>query len=176
VAIVYFIMNWINGKGYVGWTVKTVDQRWSEHRGGYGSAERLRRAIKKYGFQNFFVQEIESGLTAEQAKQMEKWWIARLATFGQGYNQTAGGDGSIGRVWTPEQRKQISDKKRGIPLGRPQWNTGKRLSAAHCQKLSDFLLEHQGNLGSERSSPLSPILSAVLRCGVFQDQRIWKHD
>src|SRR5581483_4060429 len=135
-------MNLINGKGYVGWTVKTVDQRWSEHRGGYGSAERLRRAIKKYGFQNFFVQEIESGLTAEQAKQMEKWWIARLATFGQGYNQTAGGDGSIGRVWTPEQRKQISDKKRGIPLGRPQWNTGKRLSAAHCQKLSDFLLEH----------------------------------
>ena len=83
-----------NIKGYVGCcpSGQIVEKRFKEHLGLFGGAKHLTNAIKKLGKEWFQVEQIDAGNTPEQALELEKFWIARLGTFGSGYNMTVGGD------------------------------------------------------------------------------------
>lgn len=93
---IYKITNQINGKSYIGKTLKTVADRWKDH---ISESQRVRQehrplysAIKKYGIENFVIEEIESCSDLELSDR-ERYWIEYFGTFKYGYNATIGGDG-----------------------------------------------------------------------------------
>lgn len=93
---IYQITNLINGKQYVGKTLKTVEERWREHKGDYLRSRNEKRplysAMRKYGINNFKVEVLEE-VNEESVNEREIYWIESLRTFKYGYNATKGGDG-----------------------------------------------------------------------------------
>jgi group I intron endonuclease len=98
---IYLITNKDNGKKYVGLTLKTIAKRWKEHCWwAFNKPKKDNRvlscALRKYGAELFLIEKIDSAATLNEANQKEKEWIAKLKTFGEGYNMTEGGDGIVG--------------------------------------------------------------------------------
>lgn len=95
-AYIYTITNKSNHKQYVGKTNRTVEQRWKEHLleiDQERSKNRpLYRAMRKYGVDNFVIEELEE-VDLSEAEEKEKYWIETLRTYKNGYNATLGGDG-----------------------------------------------------------------------------------
>lgn len=95
---IYCITNKINNKKYIGLTTKTIEHRWKEHIAAANSTQSskdfaLHRAIRKYGIDNFIVEEIDTAKTEEELKYKESYYIGKYNTFGSnGYNMTYGGD------------------------------------------------------------------------------------
>ena len=59
---IYCIMNKVNGKKYIGQTIRTIKQRWGDHlrKQKYNKDNQyLYTAMQKYGKENFSIQEIE---------------------------------------------------------------------------------------------------------------------
>lgn len=94
---IYKITNSINSKVYIGQTAYSLKKRFSEHINRAKSEPSITRplynAIRKYGAENFIIEEIESNLTKEEANIREQYWIKYFNSFkGNGYNATEGGD------------------------------------------------------------------------------------
>lgn len=94
---IYKITNNINGKIYIGKTSNTIQERWHEHKSDYKKRVEEKRplysAMKKYGIENFSIEEIEFVATDAIASERETYWIELLGSFKYGYNATKGGDG-----------------------------------------------------------------------------------
>jgi len=93
---IYKVTNNINGKIYVGKTLHSIEKRWKEHCLDY-KKERcekrpLYRAMKKYGQNNFSIEQLEE-CDADILNEREIFWIEKLGSFKHGYNATIGGDG-----------------------------------------------------------------------------------
>lgn len=122
--IVYLVRNTLNGKGYVGKTVRTLDQRWKEHvyHAAVGDDEMaLYDAIRKHGPEAFVHEELErlsDGSTPADLNTAEIGWIERLGTYGRGYNMTRGGDGIAGWKHRDETKRRMSEARLGKKLGR----------------------------------------------------------
>ena len=95
-AYIYKITNKINNKCYIGKTLKTIEERWKEHCKDYLRRSKEKRplysAMKKYGIENFKVEEIEQ-CSESIVNEREKYWIEYYSSFKNGYNATLGGDG-----------------------------------------------------------------------------------
>jgi group I intron endonuclease len=107
----YIITNIVNKKQYVG-IATNPDRRWIEHRCGHGSIL-VYQAIKKYGLKNFQFETMHEGIEQE-IKELEILSIQTLETRApNGYNLTAGGEGSWG--WSPseETRRKMSLARKG---------------------------------------------------------------
>lgn len=144
--LIYLISNTVNGKTYVGQTVKRLKKRWIEHlcAARTGSKLPLHCAIRKYGDQAFEVKELARATSFEELSALEQEWIARTDSFKRGYNCTVGGEGShgfkhspealakmkarVGWKHTPEARARISEAGRGRKMTE---HNRERLRAAH---------------------------------------------
>lgn len=84
-----------NGKMYVGITSRKPEYRWRDGY-GYTKSSHLWSAIQKYGWDNFQHEIIASGLTKEEAGNMERLLIDRLGLMDprHGYNMSIGGEGA----------------------------------------------------------------------------------
>lgn len=95
---IYKITNIINQKEYIGKTVKTVEERWKEHKYDYKKDRCKNRplysAINKYGIENFIIEQIEE-VDIKDLSNREIYWIEYYHTFSNGYNATLGGDDKI---------------------------------------------------------------------------------
>lgn len=124
---IYLITNKINGKRYVGQTVYTTYQRWTEHiqdskRNRSNSI--LHKAIQKYGKKSFIVKPILINIAENDLDRLESIWIKRLDTFiPHGYNMTTGGVGVRHYRHTDATKKKLSEKIKGTSL-----NHGKAIS------------------------------------------------
>lgn len=110
-GVVYLIINLVNGKKYVGQTIKTVAKRFNEH-----SHEKtfIGRSIRKHGKENFRYGVIESCTSKSEMDYWEKFFIANLKTKPpNGYNLTDGGEGCTG--FAEEVRAKMSVKHKGVP-------------------------------------------------------------
>lgn len=116
---IYAITNRINGKQYVGRT-NDFRRRYNEH---FGTAKEgclvLRRAMHKYGKENFTMKSIFEIRTNNLQtldfllNSMEQYYIRRYDTFRYGYNATIGGEGTSGMVVTEENRKKRAAALKG---------------------------------------------------------------
>lgn len=93
---IYKITNSINGKVYIGQTSRSIERRWKEHCCPSEQCPLLKKAIRKYGKENFSIVQIDSAIDREEANAKEKHWIAFYdsANSEKGYNLSLGG--SIG--------------------------------------------------------------------------------
>lgn len=99
-GFIYKITNNVNQKIYVGQTSRNIEKRFNEHitsalRGDYHSL--LGKAIVKYGWQNFSIEEIEK-VPISKLDEREKYWIQVLNSRNTdiGYNISIGGKGVLG--------------------------------------------------------------------------------
>lgn len=100
-----------NGKRYIGITGQKPKERWRINGNGYNPQKLMRRAIKKYGWENVKHLIVAEGLSAHDAGELEKKIIARYNTTDPdfGYNQSTGGKNSpIGVKRSDETRKKLS--------------------------------------------------------------------
>lgn len=159
--MIYLVTNLLNGKKYIGKTIKGVARRWQLHVAAatHGSLFPLHRAIRKYGAQGFSLEVIDAGPFPSDCAlaAAEIYWIARHQSVGRGYNATHGGEGGIHTAETREkQRLAAIGNKRACGAVRSAdfraklraANLGKTLSPEHRAKLS---AAHKGKVISEES-------------------------
>lgn len=95
-AYIYKIENNINGKVYIGKTLKKPEERWKEHVRDSQKADSQNRplyqAFRKYGIDNFVLSIIEE-CCPDSINEREIFWIEAFGSFKNGYNATFGGDG-----------------------------------------------------------------------------------
>ncbi|MCK9458415.1 MAG: NUMOD3 domain-containing DNA-binding protein [Proteobacteria bacterium] len=130
--IIYRITNKINDKKYIGFSSKSLEERWNKHLrdAKAGRDTYLCRAIRKYGGDNFDREVIYTGDDISYTKYVmeNKFIIENEAhcTTGKGYNMTMGGDGTLDHTHSESTRRQMSIS-----------HTGMRLSESAKQKLSE---------------------------------------
>ncbi len=130
---IYKITCLVNGKFYVGKTKQKLSRRITQHK--YDSKKGslgLGAAIRKYGWENFTVEVIET-CPIDKLNEREIFFIAELNSKSpNGYNLTDGGDGGRGLSPNKETRDKISAKLKG----RPAHNKGQKMSAETCARMS----------------------------------------
>ena len=93
-GLIYIITNSINDKVYIGQTIQTLKSRWQEHcRKSCSKNEtnmHIKRAIYKYGKENFSIRELER-CRIEELDEREIYYISLYNSYLNGYNSTKGG-------------------------------------------------------------------------------------
>jgi hypothetical protein len=120
-AIVYKASNIMNGKIYIGQTIRSLEQRKSAHASSakQGSNLRFHQAIRKYGIDLFDFQILfESDLESVRKKEEEFILQFDSTNFEKGYNARPGGCGGF---IIPEHKI----KSWRAQLGRPASQNGK---------------------------------------------------
>lgn len=116
---IYKIINKINGKFYIGQTTCSINHRFYLHKKKMDSPK-LKNAFLKYGFDSFYIEEIDIAYSESELNNKEIYWIKTMNAIEDGYNIDFGGT-----VRNPEVGKKIS-----------QSLTGKKLSKERCLALS----------------------------------------
>jgi len=149
---IYKLINKINNKFYIGKTVKSLKQRFNGHKAhaNRGSKYHVHRAMRKYGYDNFQIELIESVEDEQTLNEREIYWISELNPH---YNTHSGGQGGSlkGRPdITGEKREKWLQHWR--QLGKTPWNKGKtglggyKHSKPKSQEHREVLSEIQKNL------------------------------
>lgn len=149
---IYKITNLKNNKIYIGKTINSVEDRFKRHLNDALSERldtHLARAIRKYGKENFIVEELEDIQDLEKLNDREIYWIAFYNSYEKGYNETIGGDG--GNTYskkTPEELEIIKEKLRKTKMGSNNPNarpvkiknieTGEELHFGSAAKVRDY--------------------------------------
>lgn len=96
---IYKITNCLNGKIYIGQTRQPIEKRFLQHR---NADSPLGQAIRDCGIENFTIEVIEECTTPDTARQQEMFWVKALnCRVPNGYNQSAGGEGTFPRKTKP---------------------------------------------------------------------------
>jgi group I intron endonuclease len=122
--IVYKITCKTNNKIYIGQTNKTLEERLRKHFNfAFTEVERSKnhkfaRAIRKYGKEAFYIEEIERVNSQEELDEREFYWINYYNAVEEGYNSRAdkgkcGGD-TLSQHWNKDE---ISEKLRASKVG-----------------------------------------------------------
>lgn len=141
-GLIYKVTNKLNGKCYVGQTVKTADTRWKEHKAAAkrGEGYLIGRALRKYPDEVFVWEIIVKDVPILFLDSFEKYWINHHNAFKIGYNCDAGGKGRSG--FSPsEATKALWSKQR---KGKEPWNKGKTTP--------DFVKKKQSEAAANRKS------------------------
>ena len=95
---IYKIYNNINDKIYIGKTVSTLEERFTQHKRDSIRTRCEKRplydAMNKYGKEHFFIELIEE-CDLQDLSTREIYWIEKFNSYHYGYNATRGGDGKI---------------------------------------------------------------------------------
>jgi group I intron endonuclease len=162
---VYKITNLVNGKVYIGQTVRKPETRWSEHLKGHKNGSRLlKSAIEKYGFESFSFEVFDELKDRCHLDLMESFLIKQFDSVSpKGYNLTSGGESPR---WSEESRKLVSEihtgSKRSIEtrakmseskMGMKNGFFGKKHSESYLRKISKKVLcESTGEIFSSMTA------------------------
>lgn len=75
---IYKITNIQNNKVYIGQTIRPIHDRFNRHINDAINNiidTHFARAIRKYGKENFIIEEIDTATTQEELTEKEKYWI-----------------------------------------------------------------------------------------------------
>ena len=123
--IVYKITNTINDKVYIGVTKNTLKQRWNKHLHdcNYGSQNLLYRAMRKYGYVNFKIEELNtSATTLQELSELERFYINEYNSLDPdlGYNSI---EGNYLKEYKTSGKSDITDAD--VMFIRSKYNEGK---------------------------------------------------
>lgn len=163
-GIIYKVTNVINGKIYIGQTIRDLKIRKTQHI-NTALANRdnnyFHNAISKYGKNSFRWKMIEYCDSKEELDEMEFHYIKQFNSFEFGYNLTLGGGGMSGYKITEKHRENLSKSHIGYKHTKKQRKkisralTGRSCSAETRSKLSISKLGDKnpmyGRTGSKNS-------------------------
>lgn len=113
--IIYKITNLVNGKFYIG--------KDKHNNPAYmGSGLLLKKAMNKYGKENFIKEILEECFNLEELSKREIYWIEKLNAIKEGYNIATGGEGGDTYTFNPNKDLIISKLS-----GKKPWNNGLKL-------------------------------------------------
>lgn len=93
-GVIYCALNVVNGKRYVGQTIRELRIRKKQHvsESRQKSNSIFHRAINKYGEESFEWSIIDIANSPKELDEKELYWIEKYSTYGScGYNMTTGG-------------------------------------------------------------------------------------
>lgn len=133
---IYIVTNVINGRQYVGLTTKTAAVRWQQHvsNANNGVKTYLYAAIRKYGAEAFTVETCLSVLDKKYLGYFEK---QKIQDLNAAYNQTNGGEVTLGRKYDDATKERIRLKslgKKRTPAQIEKMKQAVRNSAAHTAR------------------------------------------
>lgn len=113
-GIIYKATNKVNGKVYIGQTIRTLEKRKQEHfQNSKSNTKRyyFQSAISKYGFENFEWEVIDEADNKKSLNDKEIYWIDfyRSHTMEFGYNLTLGGE--FGKITGESEERRIRKSK-----------------------------------------------------------------
>lgn len=121
---IYKITNLVNGKSYIGQTVRKTKYRWNEHK-NYRLSRHLGNAMDHYGIANFQFEEIYTSFDLDDLNTKEVYFINHFNTMSNGYNLTSGGNNELPSNDTKEKisrslkgRKQTKEHIEKVRLAR----------------------------------------------------------
>ena len=120
---IYKITNIQNQKVYIGQTIRPIEDRFRRHLNDAINNildTHFARAIRKYGVDNFFIEEIDSATTQEELNQKEQQWIQYYNSVIEGYNETDAIYKCGGNTYKSKSNKEmevIRDKIKNTKLG-----------------------------------------------------------
>jgi len=118
--IIYKILNTINAKSYIGQTKRTTKVRFRAHiqSAKRGSKQPLHAAMRKYGYENFYIIPIVKCNSIEEMNNRENACIRLYNSMSpNGYNVKTGG---VYSKYSEESKRKMSEVKKG----KPSWNKG----------------------------------------------------
>lgn len=136
-----YVLTVPDGKAYVGATSTSVEERWNNGN-GYRSNKGLWDAILHYGWAQVTKSVVATGLSEDEASELEKHYIKLLGSTDpdRGFNKELGGIKSQ-KIISEESR----EKMRQASLGEKNHNYGTHFSETHRQRIS------ASNTGKKRS-------------------------
>lgn len=174
--IVYMYTNKINGKVYVGRTMRSIFSRANSTGSGYKTCPKFWNAICKYGWENFELTILADNLTYEESVRLEERYIQEYKSNTQecGYNILfrEPNRGSIPEEvrskiresrarLTDEQRKRISESHRG----QTPWNKGLKTGPLTDAQKKKFSEVRKGNKNSIHVSVQDLTTGEIFRSG-----------
>lgn len=119
---VYQLKNKINDKRYIGVTSQGLKQRINQHKSRAkkygGQSNHFYAALNKYGIESFDISILSE---CKNKEELEKKEISLIEALKPEYNIAPGGNvGALGHRWSPEQKKKMSEQRKG----RKAWNKG----------------------------------------------------
>lgn len=124
----YVLTNKVNGKRYVGQTIRRLRRRLYEHSRASCNTI-IARAIRKHGWENFAVDSCEVD-SLDDLNELEEFMIDFLGShcLKHGYNAKFGGGNHGGQPFTKETRAKISANLTGRPVSE---ETRKKMSESN---------------------------------------------
>ena len=120
---IYKITNIQNNKVYIGQTIRPIKDRFNRHINDAINNiidTHFARAIRKYGKENFIIEEIDKAQTQDELNQKEQYWIQYYNSVKEGYNETNAICKSGGNTYqskTEEEMEVIKEKIRQTKIG-----------------------------------------------------------
>ena len=120
---IYKITNIQNNKVYIGQTIRPIKDRFHRHINDAMNNildTHFARAIRKYGKDNFIIEEIDFANNQNELNKKEQYWIRYYDSIYSGYNETdaiskCGGNTYLSK--TEEEMDVIKEKIRQTKLG-----------------------------------------------------------
>jgi len=127
--IIYKITNKLNNKVYIGQTIRDLEQRFIEHTFPSSGCKAIRDAIKKYGEENFSIEELAKASSQDELDKLERFFIESRNTLSpNGYNLKEGGNGHF---FAPETIEKMRQAKLGAIV--PE-EVRAKMSSSHKQR------------------------------------------
>lgn len=173
--LIYRAFDTTNGLCYIGMTKeKRYVKRKGEHHREYKLTDHFHNALKVRP-ETFEWSVLESGLSFEQAKIQEMFWIKHYDSFTNGYNNTEGGDGTqglygeknhfYGKHHTEESKRKISQNHDYSHMrGEGNPNYGREYTAEERAQLSAQAKKLWDERGNELRLKLQQSNGKAVRC------------
>ena len=120
---IYKITNIQNNKVYIGQTIRPIQDRFHRHINDALNNildTHFARAIRKYGKNNFIIEQIDQAQTQNELNKKEQYWIQYYNSVQEGYNETDAISKCGGNTYQSKTEKEmevIKEKIRQTKLG-----------------------------------------------------------